>query len=218
MTLALLPAAGKSVRMGRPKLALPLAGRPVLAHVFDALRSGGVKRVVVVLNTVAAPELRLIAEAAGVAVCPLDGDTPDMRATVEAGLHWMEQRYHPSPEEQWLLTPADHPTLDPVLIRRLLDAARQHPERSIVVPVHAGRRGHPTLIAWKHVAGLRVHPRGEGINAYLRMHEAEMLELPAESADVLADLDTPEDYERLVRRWSSLSGGASAPGEALRGR
>jgi molybdenum cofactor cytidylyltransferase len=207
MTLALLPAAGKSVRMGRPKLTLPLAGRPVVAHVLDALRLGGVERIVVVLNPVASPELTHIANAAGVDVCPLDGDTPDMRATVETGLEWMEQHYHPSADERWLLTPADHPTLDPMLVRCLLDAARRHPDRSIVVPVHAGRRGHPTVIAWHHVGGLRAYPRGQGINAYLRTHEAETLELPAESADVLADLDTPDDYERLVRQWRSLNGG-----------
>jgi CTP:molybdopterin cytidylyltransferase MocA len=187
--------------MGRPKLALPLGGRPVLARVLDALRLGGIERVVVVMTPLT-PELRLISEAAGADVCLLDGDTPDMRATVEQGLYWLEAQYHPRADEHWLLSPADHPTLDLLLVRRLLDAAREHPERSIVVPVHAGRRGHPTLIAWKHVAGLRAHPDGEGINAYLRRYEAETLELPADSADVLADLDTPADYERLVRRFS----------------
>jgi molybdenum cofactor cytidylyltransferase len=201
MTFALLPAAGKSARMGRPKLALPLAGRPVLAHVCDALRLGGVGRVLVVVNVVASPELRLIAEAAGVDVCPLYADTADMRATVEAGLSWIEDRYSPSADDRWLLTPADHPTLDAVMVRRLLDAGRDHLGRSILVPTFGGRRGHPTLIAWRHVAGLRTHPEGEGVNSYLRMQAAETLELPADSADVLADLDTPADYERLRQRW-----------------
>jgi molybdenum cofactor cytidylyltransferase len=204
MTLALIPAAGKSMRMGRPKLALPLGGRPVLAHVLDALRLGGIQRVVVVMTPLT-PELRLIAEAAAADVCLLDGATPDMRATVELGLSWLEGRFHPAADEHWLLSPADHPTLDPLLVRRLLDAARDHPERSIVVPVYAGRRGHPTLIAWKHVDGLRAHPLGEGINTYLRRHEAETLELPVDSADVLIDLDTPADYERLRRRFAPPS-------------
>ncbi len=39
---ALIPAAGKSARMGRPKLTLPLGGRTVLEHVVTALRRGGV--------------------------------------------------------------------------------------------------------------------------------------------------------------------------------
>src|SRR5207237_3552168 len=48
--LALIPAAGKSTRMGRPKLALPLGGRTVLEHVVAALRDAGVEHVLVVVG------------------------------------------------------------------------------------------------------------------------------------------------------------------------
>ena len=63
------------------------------------------------------------------------------------------------------------------------------------------RCGHPAVIDWKHVAGIRALPQGEGLNRYFRQQQAETLEVPVESADVLCDLDTPEEYERLRRRW-----------------
>src|SRR5437879_4363300 len=44
---AVIPAAGQSTRMGRPKLALPLGGRSVLERVVDALRGAGVDVLVV---------------------------------------------------------------------------------------------------------------------------------------------------------------------------
>ena len=72
-------------------------------------------------------------------------------------------------------------------------------DQSIVVPALGGRRGHPTLIAWWHVAGVLAHPGGKGINDYLRSQQEQILELPAPSAAVLWDLDTPEDYERWRR-------------------
>ena len=50
MIVALIPAAGHSRRMGRPKLALPLGDRTVLEHVLTALRDGGVERILVVLG------------------------------------------------------------------------------------------------------------------------------------------------------------------------
>ena len=200
MTLALLPAAGKSTRMGRPKLALPLAGRTVLEHVVAALRQAGVEHVLVVVGP-HVPELVPLAEAAGAAVCRLAQETPDMRATIEHGLRWLEERFHPGPEDAWLLTPADHPALDATVVRQLGQARATHPDRSIFIPAFAGRRGHPTLIGRKHVAGIRAHPAGQGLNTYLRRHPAETLEVPVTSADVLCDLDTPEDYERLCRRW-----------------
>jgi CTP:molybdopterin cytidylyltransferase MocA len=94
------------------------------------------------------------------------------------------------------MSPGDHPTLDPSVVRLLLAAyARGGP--SVVVPSCGGRRGHPTLIAWRHAAGVRAHPAGEGLNSYLRARADETLELPVADAGVLCDLDTAEDYERL---------------------
>jgi molybdenum cofactor cytidylyltransferase len=202
MILALLPAAGKSTRMGRPKLALPLGGRTVLEHVVAALQQAGVENVLVVVGP-HVPELVPLAEAAGAAVCPLALETPDMRTTIEHGLDWLEERFHPGSDDAWLLTPADHPALDAAVVQQLRQARAAYPDRSIFIPSFEGRRGHPTLIGWKHVAGIRAHPVGKGLNTYLRLHDSETLEVPVTSADVLCDLDTPEDYERLCRRWQS---------------
>ena len=204
MTFALLPAAGASRRMGRPKLSLPLGDTTVLGQVVRTLRQAGIEHVIVVANVATAPEVSLIAEASGAEVCRLYADTPDMRATVEEGLRWLETRFHPQPDDDWLLVPADHPALDAVVVRQLCVARATHPNCSVVVPTFEGRRGHPTLISWKHVEGIRAHPAGQGLNRYLRLHQGETLELPVTSADVLCDLDTPEDYERLRRRWGGL--------------
>jgi molybdenum cofactor cytidylyltransferase len=207
MILAVVPAAGHSVRMGRPKLSLPLGDRTVLEWVIKALRTGGVEYVLVVVGPHVG-ELRPLAESAGAAVLTLPEETPDMRATVQHGLDWMEKNYHPHDDDSWLLVPADHPTLDAAVIRQLLDARQEHPETSIVIPTHQGKRGHPAVIAWKHVAGIRALPPRRGLNAYLREHAGDTLELPVASPHVLCDLDTPEDYERL-RSAVKNSGGDS---------
>jgi len=200
MTFAVIPAAGKSARMGRPKLALPLGDRTVLERVVAALREAGVEHVLTVVGP-HVPELAPLAGQSGAHVLQLAQETPDMRATVETGLRWLEERFRPRPCDRWLLVPADHPTLDPSLVRTLLREHTGAPDRTIVVPVHGGRRGHPTLIDWQHVAGMRALPAGQGLNVYLRQHAAETLEVPVDSPDVLCDLDTPEDYERLRRAW-----------------
>jgi molybdenum cofactor cytidylyltransferase len=193
----LVPAAGLSRRMGRPKLALPVAGKTVLEHVLAALLGAGVGRTVVVLGPHVA-ELAPLAERGGASALVLAEETPDMRTTVERGLTWLEERYRPRTEDAWLLVPADHPTLRPEVIESLVRARTESPGRSIFVPTWEGKRGHPTLIGWKHAAAVRAQPAGEGLNAYLRRQAAETVEVPAASAAVLADLDTPEDYERLL--------------------
>lgn len=197
MIAAIVPAAGHSRRMGEAKLALSVAGRSVLAHVVAALRDGGAAPVLVVLG----PHVAFLAdEASGAEVLFLPEATPDMRATVEAGLAWLEQRHAPGPADAWLLAPADHPALDAAVIRALIEARQRQPERSIFIPTWQGRRGHPALIGWEHVAGLRGHAVGEGLNRYLRSRAAEVAEVEAGSAAVVEDLDTPEDYARLLGR------------------
>jgi molybdenum cofactor cytidylyltransferase len=200
MTFALIPAAGKSVRMGRPKLALLLGEHSVLWHVVTALRRGGVEHVLAVVGP-HVPQLVPLAEAAGAHVLLLGEETADMRATVEHGLRWLEERFRPRPEDGWLLVPADHPTLDPEVVKQLLQARAERPDRSVFIPTFEGRRGHPALVGWKHRAGIRALPPGAGLNMYLRGQAAETLEVPVALAEVLCDLDAPEDYERLRRRW-----------------
>jgi CTP:molybdopterin cytidylyltransferase MocA len=124
-----------------------------------------------------------------------------MRATVEHGLNWIEDKYRPGPEDLWLLAPADHPTLNADVVRQLHDSLRST-GRSIGIPVHAGRRGHPTVLAWRHVAKIRALAPNQGINSYLRAHAGDVHEMPVADPNVLADLDTPGDYERLLASFN----------------
>jgi molybdenum cofactor cytidylyltransferase len=200
MIYAVVPAGGKSSRMGRPKLALPLGDKTVLGHVLDALRQAGIEQLVVVIGP-HVPELVPIAEAAGAHALLLQEATSHMRTTVEQGLLWLEEHFHPQPEDDWLLMPGDCPALDPAVIRELLTAHARFPLWSIAVPTVQGRRGHPVLIGWEHVAGIRAMPPELGIDAYLQAHFGQTLEVPVASADILRDLDTPEDYARWRQTW-----------------
>ncbi len=199
---AIVPAAGTSRRMGRPKLLLPWGGRTVICQVVDALRRGGADPAIVV-TTAELPELAEQARAAGADVLVLPEPTSDMQATVIAGLRRLLQwgrRW-----DGWLLCPADQPTLTPGLVRQLLDAfARQRqsgePAEPIIIPVHNGRRGHPVVFSWSHAAAIIRKPCPGGIRDYIHAHAAAVIEWPCGEPAVLDDMDTPQDYERLQRR------------------
>jgi molybdenum cofactor cytidylyltransferase len=203
MNFAVVPAAGHSTRMGQPKLALQLGGRSVIEHVVTALRSGGCEHIVVVVGP-HVPELASLAESAGAHVCRLTEPTAEMRATVEHGLRWLEEQFHPRPDDPWLLAPGDHPTLDAHVVRQLL-AEYARGGHSIVVPAVLGKRGHPTLLAWRHVEGIQKHRPDSGLNAYVRTCMSETLELEITGESVLCDLDTPADYERLRAMFETKS-------------
>jgi molybdenum cofactor cytidylyltransferase len=192
---AIVPACGHSRRMGRPKLSLPLGSRTVIEHLVSALREGGVGRVLVVFGP-HVPELGPLAMKAGAEILPLPESTPDMRATVVMGLTELESRYSPGPDDWWLLAPADHPEVSAAVVRQLLAAAETQ-SASVIIPVHGGRRGHPTLIRWHHAGAVQQIEAGQGINSFLRSLDSHTLELPVADPGVVLDLDTPADYARL---------------------
>jgi molybdenum cofactor cytidylyltransferase len=195
MIAAIVPAAGRSARMGRPKLALPVDGRPMLERVITALRDGGANSVVVVTGP-HDPTLAPLARRAGADVCELTVATPDMRTTVEHGLSWLEDRFHPRPNDAFLLTPGDIPFLDSAVVRTLCATWNRRPSSTILIPAFEGRRGHPALIAWRHVAAIRALAAGIGIDGYLRQNAGETSEVHVTGGEGFADIDTPADFER----------------------
>jgi CTP:molybdopterin cytidylyltransferase MocA len=202
MICVLIPAGGLSSRMGQPKLLLELGGNTVIARVVAAFHSAGIERVLVVTP----PDLPALAETsrqAGASVLGLPNQTPDMRSTVEAGLAWIEQTWKPNAHDAWFLTPADHPVLAPQVIRRLREARHATPTHSIFIPTHDGKRGHPALIGWQHVTGIRVAPAGTGLNQYLRTQGELVREVPVRDPGVLVDLDTAEDWARVMAEFSA---------------
>lgn len=186
--------------MGRPKVSLPLGGRTVLEHVIAALQEAAIADILVVLGPHVAEMSPLLHRAGARVLVPAD-ETHTMRATVEQGLTWLEHRYHPRPTDSWFLVPADYPILEPAIVRKLIRNQQRSREYSIFIPTYKGRRGHPALIGWKHVARIRALPPEIGLNVYLRRQHKRTLEVPVDSPTILWDLDTPEDYQRILAAW-----------------
>ena len=199
---AIIPAAGLSRRMGEPKLLLNLAGQTVIARLLNALDHPRMtSRSVVVRQS----DIRLQAEVTrfnGSLVLP-EIDPPDMRSSVAAALESIEKQFSPNDTDGWLLVPADHPVLDRQLIEVVLDCWQTNPTR-ILVPRCGQRRGHPTLFRWSLAREVAKIPADRGLNWLLREYANEVTELPVESTAAITDLDTPDDYRRLVSEWQAV--------------
>jgi molybdenum cofactor cytidylyltransferase len=206
--VALIPAGGLSSRMGRPKLSLPLGGKAVLVWVIDALREAGIERILTVVGP-HVPELLPLARGADSEVLSLEEQTKGMRGSVEQGLNWIERTWRPAAADCWLLALADHPLLNPEVVRRLL-REWEGQRATILIPTYQGRRGHPTLLGWRHALGIRTVDPGFRLNAYIRSQWAETHEIPVDDPDILNDLDTPADYARWQRVWQERQGGSRA--------
>jgi molybdenum cofactor cytidylyltransferase len=192
MIAAVVPAAGKSERMGQPKLLLKLDGQTLLARVVSALRAGGVRRVIVVTPPAEKPEsaaLAAAAEQAGAEIIVPPTQPAEMRTSVELAI---ERLARDLPPRHIVLTPADSPGITADLVARLLEAAdcfRTH----IVVPSCGARRGHPVVLPWPAVVQVSALPQGMGVNALLHRLKDQVLELHVSSSEIAGDIDTPED-------------------------
>jgi molybdenum cofactor cytidylyltransferase len=198
--IGLIPAGGSSQRMGRPKLTLGLGGESVIQRVVRALEQGGAETVLVVAPPIDQPGAVVLANharAEGAEVVHLPLPTPDMRATVEAGLDAIID--HALAPDVVLLTPGDVPGLTAELVAQVARAASRHPGK-LVVPTHDGHRGHPLALPWSLARGIASLPPGTGVNALLDQHAADRVDLPVAvaAAQAFADMDTPDDY----RRWT----------------
>jgi molybdenum cofactor cytidylyltransferase len=203
MIAAIVPAAGRSERMGRPKLILPIGGQSVIARVASALRAGGADPVVVVVppaDVAGAPALAAEAARAGACVVVAEPPPPDMRASVERGLDHLA-RIAPSPPATFLLAPGDSPGITGELVARIAARAYAEPD-AIVIPQAQGRRGHPIALPWSLAAEIRGLPHDVGINTLVARHAARVVTLDVADPAALADLDTPDDY----RRWAPTQG------------
>lgn len=196
---AIVPAAGASRRMGRPKPLLEFDGRPLIARVVAALVEGGARPVIVVSPPDDSPEGPPIAQAAagaGAAVLTPETRPPEMRESVELAIGELKRRAEAPAAVA--LAPADGPGIDGGLVARLIIAWRENPER-IIIPTALGRRGHPIILPWRFVNEIADLPPGIGVNALIAARVGEVIEVDVADETRIADLDTPEDLRRLRR-------------------
>ncbi len=201
---AVVPAAGLSRRMGKPKLTMTLAGRPVIEHLLAALDQPVVDAVVIVFRRSDEELAATIREApplrhAELLIVQPETDPPDMRTSVELALAAIRERFSPGDDSAWLLIPADHPVLDGDVVRDIV-AAKSQTTANILVPTHNGERGHPTLFLWPLADRVSQIPADRGLNWLVRHELISVEEVSVASDSVLLDLDTPDDFRKLEQR------------------
>jgi CTP:molybdopterin cytidylyltransferase MocA len=193
---AIVPAAGASRRMGRPKLLLPFAAGNVVGGVVAALRGGGVGEVALV---VAPGDAELAAWAHGQALVLAVNPRPEdgMLSTIRAGLAALGGTAALAAAGRALLvTPADLPALSSATVRAVLAALSAGAQ--LAVPHHRGRRGHPLGISAALLPEIDHLDPTVGLRQLLDRHAAVLHEVPVDDHGAVDDVDTPEDYARLL--------------------
>ncbi len=191
----LLLAAGRSARMGRPKQLLPWHGRPLARHVAEVALASRLAGLVAVLGAYAEEVAGVLEDLDGAVrrvICAeyARGQAASLRCGLEAV---------PATADAVVVLLVDQPRMTPELINRLIAAFEAAPKAAAVAPRYRGQRGTPVLLAERLFAEVRALEGDLGARPVLARYAEAVRWLDLDDPAVMEDVDTPEDYERLLR-------------------
>jgi molybdenum cofactor cytidylyltransferase len=189
-------AAGRSRRMGKPKLLLPWRDTSVLGHLLRQWRELRPAQVTVVHAT---HDSALSAELDRLQFSSTDriaNPDPDrgMFSSVQCASQWTG--WIPA-LTHWTIVLGDQPHLSRETLQAILDHSASHPDQ-VCQPIFQSHRRHPVIL-----------PRSIFLNAgnsaapTLKDFLAEMPAsyCPLDDPGLGLDIDLPEDYERAIRLY-----------------
>jgi molybdenum cofactor cytidylyltransferase len=193
MIQAIILAAGKSKRMGSPKMLLPFGDGTIIESVLAGALASEADGVLVVLGA-ERRKIRSIVERFNVDTVFNRRYRSGMLSSVRKGFEAL-----PYNTRAALVMLGDQPSVSPRTIDRLIEAFEKS-GRGIVLPVVNGRRGHPILIDIKYRAEvLRLDPE-VGLRALIHGHREDIEEVAVEDSSVFVDIDTREDYAEAIKK------------------
>ncbi|HEX3531741.1 MAG TPA: nucleotidyltransferase family protein [Thermoanaerobaculia bacterium] len=193
-SLALLPAAGASRRMGRPKLLLPYLEGTIVGALVASLRAAGVETIALV----SAPEdtaLQEWARAAGLVAAVNPAPERGMLSTIQEGIAALDLL---TERRTLLISPADLPALRPATIAEVV-RRRELAGAPLALPVWRGRHGHPLVIAPELIPEIAALDPAIGLRQLRDRHAAATLWIEVDDPGAVHDIDTPDDYAALTR-------------------
>ena len=132
-----------------------------------------------------------------------------MFTSIQAGVRTLKAEH-----ESFFVMPVDIPLVRRATVSLLINEAELSPGK-IIYPVFEGRRGHPPLIPASLIPEILAWNKDGGLKALLSGHTDISIEVAVPDSNILFDVDTPEDYEELIRRYQRIHIPTTAETEAI---
>ena len=181
MITGIILAGGESTRAGQNKLLLEVNGKPLLLHTIESVRPFVDKIVVVTgkYHNEMAPLLK------DVEVIHNQNYKDGMFSSVKAGVMQAEGNF--------FIIPGDCPCVSKDVFKALLKCD----DFSIRVPVYDGHTGHPMYVNRTHRRQMLHEPLESNLRIFRDEVGYETVEV--KDKNILNDIDTIEDYEKLLK-------------------
>jgi molybdenum cofactor cytidylyltransferase len=192
---AIVLAAGKSTRMGRPKANLALGeGETFLSRIVATLRASDVDDVLVVVGHDKAAILDALSRTGAVArIVENPNYERGQLSSMIAGLNAIDR---PGVVAA-MFTLVDVPLVASSTVRAVVERYRRT-HAPIVRPVRGDQHGHPVLVDRSLFDEIRRADHATGAKAVVRAHVSAAGDVPVDDDGAFLDIDTVADYEAAL--------------------
>jgi molybdenum cofactor cytidylyltransferase len=188
MVSAVILASGYGKRMGRNKLLMPFKGKPLVEHVIDEVLKCDFNDVILVAREEEVIEL---------------GKNKDLKIIINKEAHKGQSQsvklgvLNSCEAEAYMFFTGDQPFINKELIEKLITNFTQNKD-FIIVPRHEGGRGNPVIFPGKFKEELLNLEGDQGGRVIIQKYIDKVHFVDIEEKDLFLDIDTPEDYEKLI--------------------
>ncbi|GAP22970.1 NTP transferase domain-containing protein [Leptolinea tardivitalis] len=189
---ALILAAGKSTRMGRPKMDLPWENTTILGAVIEHLYKGGIQEMSVVYN----PEFKPCWEKDSHTLPIIEWikipfpEKGEMLESIKTGLNTLGENFTYA-----MICLGDQPGINPKIISGLINCAVET-HADLIFPSYNMRRGHPWMVRknlWHAILSL---DESKTVQTFIQQYE-DRIKYVNFYHEQPVDIDTPDDYDKF---------------------
>ena len=187
-------AAGESTRMQRDKALLAWQGKTFLGAAMESLRPH-CQLIIVVAGKNVDSLKPVVFAAGGFLVVNPDTDRGQF-SSLQVGLQEVLDRGR----DAAIVTLIDRPPAAPGTVKSLRDRFLEEVRQGhwAVVPQYGDKHGHPIVIGREMIEAFLRAPAESTARDVEHKHQPHVVYVPVDDANVTMNVDTPEDYARLV--------------------
>jgi len=194
-----LLAAGKSERMGRNKLLMPLGRGTIIERTLDNLLATRVNDIIVVLGGCAQEVCAAIGKRPVASVLNPDY-ARGMSTSLLAGLQMITKK-----AQYVMVALGDQPFITQSTYDKLVEAALGT-NKGIVVPTFNGQRGNPITFHTNFIPEVMCFTGDVGGRELLVRYPNDVLEVTVPDEGIIINVNTPGEYEKRIGSAGSIGG------------
>ena len=181
---ALILAAGKGKRIGKPKLMLELNGKSFLKIAADILKKAGIQNIFCVVSKESFDWAAGNTEGVSFIINPFP--EKGMISSVQIGLKETDK------SDGVVIIPVDHPFVNASTVKMIIEAFNNNPD-CLIKPVFNSVSGHPIIIPPELSKEILSSGINKTLDVVIRESFVKKISINTDDPGVIKNINTPED-------------------------